>query len=393
MTMNKTMNVLADSVSIPRRTLLAREMAKVCAGVGVAATLSFALMPGLAAADDAKKPATFDFQGYVDAAYSHLSEGGSFGFDTGEGIATSGASRVFDTGRDTFTLNQAALFVNVNAMEKWGGYLNLTAGKDAGIIKSIDQSGDNFDVTQAYMRYAGDKTTFIAGKFTTLAGAELIDSRGLPVYSRSILFGYALPFTHTGVRATFAPNKSFSFTVGANNGWDQMKDTNDNKTLELGMAITPMSGKISLLASYYSGKEGPLGFTGTRDLLDVVLSITPNDKLGIIFNYDDGSQKTPFGGPSQDWNGWAGYVKYKFNDSWGFLFRTESFDDKDGYRTGVVQKWKESTVAFTASPTASAEIRLEARFDKSDNNTFFNDKDGTLHGSQNSYAVEFLYKF
>jgi hypothetical protein len=297
---NKTTNLLDQSASsLPRRTLLAAELAKVCAGVGVAATLSFAFLPGLAAAEDAKKP-TFDFQGYVDAAYSHLSEAGLFTSET--------ANRVFDTEPDAFNLHQAAVFVNINAMEKWGGYVNLTGGRDARIIKSYDTTTNDFDVTQAYMRYAGDKTTFIAGKFATLAGAELIDSRGLPVYSRSILFGYAIPFTHTGVRATFAPSKTFGVTVGLNNGWDQMKDTNDSKTAELGISVTP-SDKFSLLANYYSGKEGPYGAAATRDLLDLVISINPSDKLGIIFNYDDGSQKSPFGGASQDWNGWAAYLK------------------------------------------------------------------------------------
>jgi len=385
MNTNKTINVLDHSaMSPPRRAPLAAELAKICAGLGLVGTLSLALLPGIAAADDAKKPATFDFQGYVDAAYSHLSEGGVF--DSGT------ANRVFDTEPDAFNLHQAALFVNVNAMEKWGGYLNLTAGRDARIIKSYDTTTNDFDVTQAYMRYAGETTTFIAGKFTTLAGAEVIDSRGLPVYSRSILFGYAVPFTHTGVRATFAPSKSFSFTVGANNGWDQMKDTNDDKTIELGMAITPMSGKISLLASYYSGKEGPLGASATRDLLDVVLTINPSDKLSIIFNYDDGSQKQLIG-PSLDWNGWAGYIKYKMSDKWGLLFRTESFDDKDGFRTGVVQKWKESTIGFSTTPSDSTEIRFEARFDKSNQNSFVSTNGLALNDSQNSYAVEFLYKF
>ena len=377
----KEINVLDQSRSSPRRTVLATELAKLCAGIGLVGALALAV-PGLAAAEDAKKP-TFDFQGYVDASYSHLSEGGVF---------TSGtANRVFDTEPDAFNLQQAAVFVNVNAMEKWGGYLNLTAGRDARIIKSYDTTTNDFDVTQAYMRYQGDKATFIAGKFVTLAGAEVIDSRGMPVYSRSILFGYAIPFAHTGVRATFAPSKTFGITVGLNNGWDQMKDTNDDKTLELGISVTP-SSKFSLLANYYSGKEGPLGASATRDLLDLVISINPTDKLGIVFNYDDGSQKQIIG-PSLDWNGWAGYIKYKLSDKWGLLFRTESFDDKDGFRTGVVQKWKESTVGFSTTPTENAEIRFETRFDTSDKNSFVSTNGLAFNDSQNSYAVEFLYKF
>jgi hypothetical protein len=383
----KKINVLDQSLSSPRRTVLAAELSKLCAGIGLVGALALAV-PGLASAEDAKKP-TFDFQGYVDAAYSHLSESGLFTSET--------ANRVFDTEPDAFNLHQAAVFVNINAMEKWGGYVNLTAGRDARIIKSFDTTTNDFDVTQAYMRYAGDKTTFIAGKFATLAGAEVIDSRSLPVYSRGILFGYAVPFTHTGVRATFAPSKTFGVTVGLNNGWDQMKDMNDDKTFELGISVTP-SEKFALTAQYYTGKEGNLGATATRDLLDIVMTISPNDKLSLIFNYDDGSQKSPFGGQSADWNGLAAYLKYKLSDKWGLVFRTERFDDKQGFRTGVVQKWDESTIGFSVAPATNAEIRFEARWDKSNKNSFlskdfFTTESFVAGGSQNSYAVEFLYKF
>ena len=74
-------------------------------------------------------------------------------------------------------------------------------------------------------------------------------------------------------------------------------------------------------------------------------------------------------------------------------FRTESFDDKDGFRTGVVQKWKESTIGFSTAPTDGTEIRFEARFDTSDKNSFVSTNGLALNDSQNSYAVEFLYKF
>ena len=362
-------------------------------GLGMAGLL-LAGLPGLAAADDEAPKQTFDFSGYVDAAYSHLSEGGVFGVPDGEGgvIPTGFASRVFDTQPDAFNLHQAALFANINAKEKFGAYVNLTAGDDAGVIKSNGSTTDQFDVTQAYFRFQGGHTTFIAGKFVTLAGAEVIDSRSMPVYSRGILFGYAVPFTHTGMRATFAASDKFGISIGANNGWDQMKDTNTDKTYELGISVTP-SMAFSLYANYYSGKEGPIGAEANRELFDLVVNINLGDKLGLTFNYDDGTQKDPFGGPEAKWDGYAGYLKYKFSDTWNFLLRYEDFDDKDGYRTGVVQKWKETTVALAFTPTKTAEIRFEVRDDTSNKSSFAN-KEGTgLSSGQDSYAVEFLYKF
>jgi len=327
---------------------------------------------------------TFEIDGYLDAAYSSLSEGGVF---------TSGtANRVFDTEPDSFNLHQAALFATINGDEEWGGFVNLTAGRDARIIKSFDTSTNDFDVTQAYVRYSGGKTTFIAGKYVTLAGAEVIDSRGLPTYSKSILFGYAIPFAHTGVRASFAFSDAFGLSVGLNNGWDQMKDTNDDKTLELGISITP-SDVFSLYAQVYSGKEGLLGATATRDLFDVVVNINPSDRLGLTFNYDTGTQEDPAGGPDADWSGWAAYLKYQMSDEWHLLLRAETFDDEDGFRTGVVQEWDEFTLGFAYMAMESAEIRFELRSDSSNVNSFV-DEDGLTAGDdQNSLGVEFLYKF
>ena len=389
--MHTNKNAPADFVSVsgpPRQNAASTRSPSALIGLGLAGLLSAGL-PGLAAAQDAPKP-TYDFAGYVDAAYTHLSEGGLFA----NGFTLLGPNRVFDNQPDAFMLNQAALFANINAKEKFGAFVNLTAGSDANVIKSFGSSTDQFDVTQAYFRFQSGNTTFIAGKFVTLAGAEVIDSRSMPVYSRSILFGYAIPFTHTGVRATFATSDKFGLSIGANNGWDQMTDTNTDKTYELGISVTP-SMAFSLYANYYSGKEGPIGGEANRELFDVVVNVNVGEKLGITFNYDDATQKGAPGGltlTDADWSGWAAYLKYKLSDQWNLLLRTEDFDDSNGFRTGVTQKWKETTVAFAFSPAKSTEIRFEVRDDTSNANSFVNKNLTAAGDSQNSYAVEFLYK-
>ena len=123
------------------------------------------------------------------------------------------------------------------------------------------------------------------------------------------------------------------------------------------------------------------------------MNINPNDRLGLTFNYDTAEQEDPLGGPSAEWSGWAAYLKYQMSDEWHFLLRAETFDDEDGFRTGVVQEWDEFTVAFAYMPMESAEIRFEVRSDSSNVDSFLDDELLTAGDDQNSLGVEFLYKF
>lgn len=334
-----------------------------------------------------------DISGYVDAAYSRLSGSGAF---------TSGvADRVFDFERNSFNLHQAAITIAKQPKEGFGGVVNLVLGKDAKVIKSFDQTTSDFDVTQAFVQYAGGPVTVIAGKYVTLAGAEVINSTANTNYSRSILFGYAIPFTHTGARATFGVSDEVNLIVGVNNGWDQLKDANKQKTVELGISVTP-NKTFSFAAQGYSGKEQVASFidpvSGKRNLIDLVGTFNATDQLTFILNYDYGTQENAtslVNGSTikAKWNGLAGYANYQFSEQWRLSFRAEYLDDKDGYRTGVIQKWKEATLTLAYLPTKAVELRAEVRGDRSDQASLL-DSDG-VNGkkTQNSVGLEAIYKF
>src|SRR5882762_5833845 len=174
--------------------------------------------------------------GYIDAGYTHSDRNQPF------------TTRVFDQQNNSFGLNQFGLTVAKQPKEGFGGLVNLTVGRDAQFIHSSPEgvttpptpasATSMFDVTQAFLQYAGGPLTVIAGKFTTLHGTEVIASSGNTNVSRSILFG-SVPFTHTGVRATWALGDTVSLIAGVNNGWDQLTDPNKGKTLELGVALNP----------------------------------------------------------------------------------------------------------------------------------------------------------
>ena len=342
----------------------------------------------------------FDLTGHLDVGYSRLSGSGKF---------VSGVNdRVFDFKHNSAYLHALDLQFAKTPENGFGGLIDVTAGKDADTIAAygtISKSkgpanGANHyvDATQAYLYYGAAPFAIIAGKYVTNAGAEVIKSDGDVNYSRSILFGYAIPFTHTGVRATYKLTDTLTLLGGVNQGWDAFQDPNSDKTIELGGTYAPMK-VLSVTASYYRGKELVTNYprstaSGMRNLFDVVVTFNPAEPVTLVLNYDYGDQANGSGtGTKAKWQGVAGYAAYQINDQWRVIARGEYFDDRDGYRTGVAQKWKEATLTLAYLPSKEWEVRAEVRADKSDKPAFLKSDGTTPTGSQRSVGIEALYKF
>ena len=358
-----------------------------------------ALLAGTAAMAQTKapEPATaVEFSGYLDASYNRLSESNMF---------TSGvANRVFDVEERGAAIRQLAGTVAYQPKQGLGGLVNVTLGKDADVIHAFGAGAgktNQIDLTQAFGQYAMGPFTVIGGKYVTLAGAEVINSPSNANFSRSILFGYAIPFTHTGVRGTYAFDDATNLIVGVNNGWDNFKDTNGSKTLELGLTYAP-SEAISLAAQAYLGRERVGGLVdfgpeGARNLIDLVGTYKASEKLSFVLNFDYGTQQnaplSSGGNGRAKWTGIAGYVTYQLNDQWRLSGRAEVLDDTDGYRTGVAQKWKEATFTVGYLPTKAIELRAEVRADSSNVSSFVTRSGASATNKQRSFGLQALYKF
>jgi hypothetical protein len=324
--------------------------------------------------------------GYVAASYYH-----SNGY---------GTDHQFDNKHDSFQLDQAALTLAYQPKEGFGALVNIDAGEDMKILNAAEGSNANtFDVVQAFVQYAAGPLTVIGGKYVTLAGAEVIAPTGNTNFSRSLLF-FAEPLTHTGIRATYAASDTLSVVAGVNNGWNYSSlSTSGSKTGELGVAWTP-SKTFSLTAQAYVGKDST--FDAQRTLVDAVATYSATDALTLILSYDWGKQKQHAAGdPDLDWNGAAFYTNYALNDQWRASLRLEYLNDKEGFVSGLLgtpQKLKEGTLTFGYAPVKSFELRMEARYDKSDKATFVRminniANANQLADSQTGLALQGVYKF
>ncbi len=361
-----------------------------------AIVLFFAAGSAASAEDEPTKPATptgpmlsdvftasgLTATGHVAASYFH-----SNGY---------GTDHQFDNKHDTFQLDQAALTIAYEPKEGFGALVNVAAGEDMKILNAAEGSNPNvFDVVQGFVQYIGGPVTVIAGKYVTLAGAEVIAPTGNTNFSRSFLF-YAEPLTHTGIRATYALSDTFSVVAGANNGWNYSSlTTSGSKTGEVGLAWTP-SKAFALTAQAYVGKDPT--FNAQRTLVDAVATYNASDALTLILTFDWGKQKQQKSGdPDLNWNGAAFYTNCALNEQWRVSFRVEYLDDKEGFvtGTGIAQTLKEGTLTFGYDPIKNFELRIEGRYDKSTKPTFVRSLTAVtlLAGSQTGFALQGIYKF
>jgi hypothetical protein len=174
---------------------------------------------------------------------------------------------IFTEDPNTFYLHNAQLELKRDpTKEVIVGYdIRLMVGSDAAGV-DLNSSG-NFGLQQANIQILtpiGDGVTWKIGKFATLAGAEVIESKDNFNYTRSLNFNWAIPFTHTGIRGTYnLAGGKFGFTLGLNNGWDNQVDDNFGKTLEAQVAFTPIEW-LSAYLNFYLATSGPTWPSPTR---------------------------------------------------------------------------------------------------------------------------------
>jgi len=339
------------------------------------------------------KSSGIDVTGYIDAAFTYR--------DT-SGTANASTFRAYDQERSSFILHALDVTVSSLPSSGFGGLAEITFGNDADFNGATgSDKSDKVDPLQAFLQYSSGSFAVLAGKFTTLAGAEVAQQPANTNYSRSLLYTNAIPVTHVGVRGVFTMSDAFKFTAGINNGWDAMTTSvksngADGKTIELGFSATP-SKMFSLAASAYIGEEAGTGTdAGERQLIDIVGTVNLSDAMSLVLNVDVGKQDNDAAGTEAKWNGVAGYFNYKFSDTWRISVRGEQFNDKNCFKLSCSGsfsdlKVKEGTVTVGYVPAKNAELRFEVRQDKADRDAFM--EGGVATDKQMSVAVEGLYKF
>jgi hypothetical protein len=326
-----------------------------------------------------------------------MSSGYSYNFnkpDTGKN-----QFRIFDLEVNTFQVDVVELSVKKDAHGAGdaGFRFDLTAGSS---IPKVARSGGldigDLDFHQMFVSYVAPIGTGLKidfGKFITSMGYEVIEGYDgyNDNYSRSFLFGYAIPFTHTGIRAGYSFNENISSMLMIVNGWDNAIENNKSKSVCAQLAVIPSSG-LTFYANYMFGPEKENNNSDNRTVFDLVGTYSINNIVSVGLNTDYVTEENSANnGESATWTGIAAYLRLNLAEDFSLSVRGEQFDDTDGIRTGVVQRLQEITLTPEYRPAEHFIIRADLRIDKSDHDVL--QKKNEWQKTQTTASLNFLYAF
>jgi hypothetical protein len=330
--------------------------------------------------------------GFVSVAYS---------YNTNRPDSRTNQYRVFDYQDNTFRLDVAELTIQRATSKR--GEVGFRVDAEAGAtIPPVSASyglfqGENFDLKQAFVSYVapvGSGLKIDAGKYLTHFNYEYIESWDTPNdnATHSFTFGYALPYAHTGLRASYTFNEQLAAMVMLANGWDNVKDNNSAKTVGAQLTWTPVKS-VSVAANFCTGPERTDVNSDPRTVWELVAQWKLSDLtvfgLDLLYGRERGAVVQ---GQLATWTGIVAYARLGVSGLFAVCLRGEYFDDAEGARTGVAQKLKEVTVTPELRVSSHFIFRSDLRVDWSDK-PVFEKKGGETSKTQPTVALNAIYMF
>jgi len=301
----------------------------------------------------------------------------------------------FNDKTDQFSLSEARLTLNHDP-DPVGAHVDVFYGRTNTLVNA---GGEGNYLEQAFMSLKPPKAKGLEldfGKFVTSAGAEVIESKDNWNYSRSLLFSWAIPYFHFGLRSSMPVSKTETIGVQVVNGWNDV--TTNNGGVTIGLTSAYVKPKYSWNVNYYTGPANAGTQNGYKNLFDTILLLTPNAKFNAYLNYDYGQNRDASEPKGDDllnhWQGVAGAVHEQLTGTSALAGRFEYFKDPQGFATGtgVNQDVKEFTGTYEYKWVEGLLTRVEYRRDWS-NQLFFHKGDTNFVGAQSTLTIGFVAFF
>ncbi len=268
---------------------------------------------------------------------------------------------------------------------------NYSAEPRQGVV-----SGDVLarSLQEAYAGYQVTPRLWIdGGIFYSNSGMEGWVSRDNPTYTRSLVADYS-PYYSTGVRATWQATPALTARVDVVNGWQNISESNDDKSLGLrfDLAATP----TTTLAWYgYAGNE-----PGAQRRLFNGVGLTSRvaDRLDVLAQFDLGAQQRQDSvtttRTNHVWYGATLVGRLWVRPTVALSARVERFADPEGVlaatSTGVPFRTNGASVGIDIRPEPAVLWRTELRGFAADRAVFPSSRDASGYARRNGLFVTSL---
>jgi hypothetical protein len=156
-----------------------------------------------------------------------------------------------------------------------------------------------------------------AGLFPSTTGAESLAVKENWNWSRSTA-SVRLPNYHSGARATFAVSDSVDVFTAVLNGWNNVVDNNDEKSIIAGVHYK-LENRLTLSGSYFGGVERDGGAPegrAWRHGFEAWMQVDATERLSFAADVSSGFERTRFG--VHWWASAAAYARARVVD-WLYL--------------------------------------------------------------------------
>lgn len=202
-------------------------------------------------------------------------------------------------------------------------------------------------------------------------GYESTFSGDNEIYTRALMAENS-PYYETGAQSTTKVSEKLTMKFLVLNGWQNIAETNDAKSLGFGMTYNP-NGKTELSYNSYYGNEAPDGGEAKRRYFhNVYASYAVSESLSLAGSVDYGRQE--LWGSDEKGSWWAAMIigRYQLSKRIALASRVEHYNDSNqiivltdtsnGFQTSS------ASLNFDYVPAPNFLVRFEARgYDSKDN--------------------------
>jgi hypothetical protein len=341
--------------------------------------------------------AGFKLTGFAEASYAYS------GRSSGD---TTIVGRLYDRLQNRFTLNALAVVLDKPydpAKFSAGFHGELLLGQDATVIQSNGFNlGAQADLPHLYVTLnvptaSGNGLQFKLGRIPTLLGLEVIETYANPNWSEGNQFIYVENFTALGVSVETKFNNYVDAQFRVINGWDQVSDNNNRKSLMGRLGIYPDALTSLGIVGYWGPEEAGINTANRYGVEGLVWRKLGKAAAWLQGDFGKEQANAALPVPTRDAQWWAvgGWVTYDASASFGLALRGDYVDDRDGARTSGVfgfpantgQKFGSGTATLNIRTWPNAVVRPELRYDRSTLAAF----DGKKNQVTLALAVAYLY--